>query len=104
MTETAIKKVQHFLAQDESLGTKRLRVFVEPGGCSGFSYGMAFDDRRDGDEEVTFDGFTVVIDANSLLYLKGVQIDYQEGIQGAGFNITNPNARSTCGCGHSFQA
>jgi iron-sulfur cluster assembly protein len=80
-----------------------LRVFVSPGGCSGFQYGMALDSAIQADDKV-FDqgGLKVVIDEFSLTYLRGAEIDYVDGLMGAGFTVYNPNAVSSCSCGHSF--
>jgi iron-sulfur cluster assembly protein/iron-sulfur cluster insertion protein len=81
---------------------KRLRVFVESGGCSGFQYGMSFDEPKTGDTELESEGVRIVIDPASLAYLSGSAIDFDDGLQGKGFEIKNPNAQSTCGCGKSF--
>jgi iron-sulfur cluster assembly accessory protein len=81
---------------------KRLRVFVEPGGCSGFEYGMSFDEKKDGDAELESEGVPVLMDPASLAYLNGCAIDFDDGLHGKGFEIKNPNAQSTCGCGKSF--
>jgi iron-sulfur cluster assembly protein/iron-sulfur cluster insertion protein len=82
--------------------TKRLRVFVESGGCSGFQYGMSFDESKDGDARMNSEGVEFVVDATSLAYLDGSVIDFDDGLHGKGFEIRNPNAQSTCGCGKSF--
>ena len=80
-----------------------LRVAVRPGGCSGFSYEMYFDaDQADDDVKSQHGGVTVVIDPASFQHLSGGSLDYKDGLQGAGFHITNPNAERTCGCGESF--
>lgn len=81
---------------------KQLRVFVESGGCSGFQYGMSFDERKDGDTEQASEGVSMLLDAASLAYLDGSTIDFDDGLHGKGFEIKNPNAQSTCGCGKSF--
>ena len=81
---------------------KRLRVFVESGGCSGFQYGMSFDERKDGDTELECEGVPILMDQASLAYLAGSQVDFDDGLHGKGFEIKNPNAQSTCGCGKSF--
>lgn len=81
---------------------KQLRVFVESGGCSGFQYGMSFTERRDGDAEIASEGVPILVDPTSLAYLQGSAIDFDDGLQGKGFEIKNPNAQSTCGCGKSF--
>ena len=80
-----------------------LRVFVSAGGCSGFQYGMALDNSvQEGDEIFEHGDLKVVVDEFSVQYLEGSEIDYVEGLMGAGFTVHNPNAVSTCGCGHSF--
>lgn len=81
---------------------KLLRVFVESGGCSGFQYGMSFDEPKDGDASFETEGVKVIMDASSLAYMDGSRIDFDDGLQGKGFEIQNPNAQSTCGCGKSF--
>jgi len=81
---------------------KKLRVFVENGGCSGFQYGMSFDVAKAGDQEFVSEGVPVLMDATSLVYLRGSSVDFDDGLQGKGFEIKNPNAQSTCGCGKSF--
>ncbi len=82
--------------------SKRLRVFVESGGCSGFQYGMSFDEKKDGDVELVSEGVPMLLDPTSLAYLDGSAIDFDDGLHGKGFEIKNPNAQSTCGCGKSF--
>ncbi|MGE0027972.1 MAG: HesB/IscA family protein [Thermoleophilia bacterium] len=81
-----------------------LRVQVVPGGCSGFEYDLSLASPADGDEVVDGDGVRVIVDRFSVPYLLGVELDYEEGFQGAGFLINNPNASASCGCGKSFQA
>lgn len=81
---------------------KRLRVFVETGGCSGFQYGMSFDEPKPEDTQFESEGVMVIMDAASLAYLNGSHVDFDDGLQGKGFEIKNPNAQSTCGCGKSF--
>lgn len=81
---------------------KRLRVLVESGGCSGFQYGMSFDDPKPEDTLFESEGVPLVIDPASLAYLNGSSIDFDDGLHGKGFEIKNPNAQSTCGCGKSF--
>ncbi len=102
LTPVALDKVRGILAQEEAaeLG---LRVFVRGGGCSGLSYGMALDERTEDDLVADYDGVTVLIDPMSAMYVSGAEIDYQDSLMGGGFTVNNPNAVSTCGCGHSFQ-
>ncbi len=103
LTDTAITKVAALIADagvDEELA---LRVAVKPGGCSGFNYDMYFDSEIASDDVVsTFGEVKVVVDPSSAELLKGATLDFQDGLQGAGFHITNPNATRTCGCGNSF--
>jgi len=81
---------------------RRLRVFVESGGCSGFQYGMSFDEKKSGDVEFASEGVLILMDPASLAYLDGSAVDFDDGLHGKGFEIKNPNAQSTCGCGKSF--
>lgn len=81
-----------------------LRVQVVPGGCSGFEYDLSLGGPQDGDEVMESDGVRVIVDRFSVPYLLGVELDYEEGFQGAGFLINNPNAAASCGCGKSFTA
>ena len=79
-----------------------LRLGVKGGGCSGLSYDLQFTPQENGDTIISHDGFNVFMDAKSMIYLKGMQLDFQDGLQGKGFVFINPNATSTCGCGESF--
>ncbi len=81
---------------------KRLRVFIESGGCSGFQYGMSFDDPKADDVTSESEGLQILVDPASHAYLDGSHIHFDDGLQGKGFEIKNPNAASTCGCGKSF--
>jgi iron-sulfur cluster assembly accessory protein len=102
LTETAAGKVKELLDAEGDLALA-LRVAVRPGGCSGFSYEMFFDaDRSEDDQTVDLNGVRVVVDASSAPLLSGATLDYKDGLQGAGFNIDNPNATKSCGCGKSF--
>jgi iron-sulfur cluster assembly accessory protein len=102
LTPVALEKIRTLLAEenDEELG---LRVFVAGGGCSGLQYGMTLDTIQDGDEVIEAGGVRVFIDDMSATYIDGAEIDYLDGLMGAGFTVNNPNAVSTCGCGHSFK-
>jgi iron-sulfur cluster assembly protein len=81
-----------------------LRVFVSGGGCSGLQYGMAFEESpRDFDNVVEVEGIRLIVDPTSLMYLQGAVIDFVDSLMGGGFRIDNPNAVSSCGCGHSFR-
>jgi iron-sulfur cluster assembly protein/iron-sulfur cluster insertion protein len=102
LTDAAASKVKGLL-EAENTPDLALRVAVRPGGCSGFSYEMFFDaDRAADDIASEFSGVTVVIDPASFQHLTGGELDYKDGLQGAGFHISNPNASRTCGCGESF--
>ncbi len=102
LTDSAITKVTDLLAQ-EGNDALALRVAVRPGGCSGYSYEMFFDSESSDDDVVTTQGnVKVVVDSASAELLKGASLEYSDGLQGAGFNISNPNATRTCGCGSSF--
>jgi iron-sulfur cluster assembly accessory protein len=102
LTDSAAKKVKQLLA-DEGADDLALRVAVRPGGCSGFSYEMFFDgDIAADDQTATFGEVKVVVDPASSQLLVGASLDYQDGLQEAGFKINNPNATRTCGCGNSF--
>jgi iron-sulfur cluster assembly accessory protein len=101
MTDAAKARVKELLNDETG---SRLRMFVQSGGCSGFEYGMAFDDVREGDEVLEMEGFTLLIDQESAPALSGVKVDFVESLTGSGFTFVNPNARSSCGCGHSFSA
>jgi iron-sulfur cluster assembly accessory protein len=101
-TSTAIAKVKEVMAQQNPLPAG-LRVGVVGGGCSGFQYSMSFDNAAGMmDKTFNFDELKVFVDATSLMYLKGVTVDYIETLEGAGFKFENPNVKSTCGCGSSF--
>ncbi len=91
------------LVEEEGNPRLKLRVFVTGGGCSGFQYGFTFDeDVADDDTIIEREGVSLVVDPMSYQYLAGAEVDYQEGLEGARFVITNPNATTTCGCGQSF--
>ena len=101
LTSRAAQQVR-LLQSESGAGDKRLRVFVESGGCSGFQYGMSFDEVKPEDQVLESEGVSFLVDPTSLAYLDGSNIDFDDGLQGKGFEIKNPNAQSTCGCGKSF--
>jgi iron-sulfur cluster assembly accessory protein len=102
LTPAAAAKIRDLIAGEEDVSV--LRVAIEGGGCSGFQYGLGFDrGAQEGDHEYECEGVTVVVDPFSAPYLFGARVDYLETIQESGFKIENPNAVSSCGCGHSFQ-
>lgn len=101
LTSRAAKQVRTMQAESNA-PEKRLRVLIESGGCSGFQYGMSFDDPKPDDAQFESEGVAIVVDPSSLAYLQGSSIDFDDGLHGKGFEIRNPNAQSTCGCGKSF--
>jgi iron-sulfur cluster assembly accessory protein len=103
LTQEAKDKLRALIEAEPDPDTG-LRVQVVPGGCSGFEYDLSLSGPQEGDEVLDSDGVRVIIDRFSVPYLLGVELDYEEGFQGAGFLIHNPNATSSCGCGKSFQA
>ena len=104
VTPEAVEQVKTLLAQQDQ-PDMALRVYVSPGGCSGFSYGMGFDDQHGADDQVVEqDGIRVMVDPYSAQYLAGAEIDFVDSLMGGGFTVHNPNAVKTCGCGHSFDA
>ena len=104
LTPLAAEKVKELMASEPDADALVLRVAIQGGGCSGFQYGLGFDSGvAEGDHELTLEGVRVVVDPFSAPYLQGAKIDYLNGLQESGFKIDNPNAVSSCGCGHSFQ-
>jgi iron-sulfur cluster assembly accessory protein len=102
LTPSAADKIRALMAEDADVSV--LRVAIEGGGCSGFQYGLGFDHgAQEGDHEFECEGVKVVVDPFSAPYLRGARVDYLETIQESGFKIDNPQAVSSCGCGHSFQ-
>ena len=105
ITPTAVEKVKAVMEQEkESMPQGGLRIYVQGGGCSGFSYGMVLDEVSEGDQVFEQEGVKVIVDPMSMKYLENAEVDYKEDLMGGGFAIKNPNATSTCGCGHSFNA
>jgi iron-sulfur cluster insertion protein len=101
ITEKAKTKIFDILVEEEN--NVNLRVFVQGGGCAGFSYGFSMDESKNEDDfEFKVDKFSVIVDAMSMQYLSGSAIDYKETLMGSNFTIENPNVESTCGCGSSF--
>ncbi len=102
ISDSARTKILDILAE-ENKPNVALRTFVQGGGCSGFSYGFTLEEEQAEDDfEVPVGSFKVLIDAMSMQYLQGAEIDYKEELMGASFTIKNPNATTTCGCGSSF--
>lgn len=103
LTQGAVTRVRSLL-QERELPGYALRVFISGGGCSGMQYGMALEgEPRESDNRFAFGGVDVVVDPMSMDYLAGAVIDYVDDLMGGGFRIENPNAASSCGCGHSFR-
>jgi iron-sulfur cluster assembly accessory protein len=102
MTAAAAGKVRELLEQENDPGLG-LRIFVAGGGCSGLQYGMTLDEEQDGDTTISVGEFKVFVDDMSLGYITGSEVDYVDSLMGAGFTVNNPNAVSSCGCGHSFK-
>jgi iron-sulfur cluster assembly protein len=104
ITDKGAEKVREFLAtQEMGASLAGLRVGVRGGGCSGFQYQLAFDEQRDGDAVFESQGLKLLVDNESLPFVGGSVIDYEEGLQGAGFKVNNPNVVAACGCGSSFR-
>lgn len=108
-TNSAASKVFELIQEEDNFDLK-LRVYITGGGCSGFQYGFTFDEAQQEDDQVIIndslengESVTLLIDAMSYQYLQGARIDYKEDIEGAQFIISNPNAKTTCGCGSSFE-
>jgi iron-sulfur cluster assembly protein len=102
LTDTATSKVKELMngqAEDDT----GLRVAIRGGGCSGFQYALAFDQKREGDEVFEYSDIKLLIDSESLPFVDGSEVDYVEGLQGAGFAVNNPNVVAACGCGQSFR-
>ena len=103
MTSRAAEKLKEIVAK-QGRDDLALRVYVTPGGCSGFSYGMTFAEGREADDTlIEQDGVRVVVDPMSAMYIKGSEIDFVDALMGGGFALRNPNAVSSCGCGQSFK-
>ena len=104
ITDTGAQKVREFLdAQQADVSVAGLRVGVRGGGCSGFQYQLAFDEQRESDLVFEDHGLKLLVDRESLQFVSGSTIDYEESLQGAGFKVNNPNVVAACGCGSSFR-
>lgn len=102
LTPKAVEKIAEFRDKMEEAKGKEFRIYVQGGGCSGFSYGFMFDEKREDDNVISVKGVTCLVDPQSLMFLKGSTVDFKEGLTGAGFSVDNPNASGSCGCGSSF--
>jgi iron-sulfur cluster assembly accessory protein len=102
LSDKAAEKVREIRTEESIEESYALRLKVQGGGCSGFSYDLYFDQSQEGDRPFEVKGIKLICDEMSLMYLVGTEIDYVEGLHGAGFKFNNPNVKSTCGCGSSF--
>jgi iron-sulfur cluster assembly protein len=103
LSERAAEKVKELLSEQPDGAEQALRVAVRGGGCSGFQYALAFDAPKEGDHRFTYQGVPVVVDKTSMQFVFGSEVDWVDGLQGAGFSVNNPNVVAACGCGSSFQ-
>ncbi|HEV7614683.1 MAG TPA: iron-sulfur cluster insertion protein ErpA [Solirubrobacterales bacterium] len=103
LTDKAVEKIGELLGGQAEVDQQALRVAVRGGGCSGFQYALAFDKAKEDDNVFEVDGVSVVVDKVSMQFVFGSEVDYIEGLQGAGFQVNNPNVVAACGCGSSFQ-
>jgi iron-sulfur cluster assembly protein len=101
-TEGAMHEIKRLINEPDFDGRKKLRVGVKGGGCSGLSYVLGFDEMRENDREFTIEGIACIMDRGHELYLYGMEIDWETGLNNRGFTFNNPNASSSCGCGSSF--
>lgn len=104
LTEGAVKELRKLIDQQEISPDFGLRVGVEGGGCSGMSYLLGFDQKKEGDSEYNIEGIRIFMNKGHGLYLAGMEVDFKNGLDARGFTFNNPNASSTCGCGSSFSA
>lgn len=103
LTEAAVTKIRELTASGAEASDQALRVAVRGGGCSGFQYSLALDKASDDDNVFEHEGIAVVVDKVSMQFVFGSEVDYVDGLQGAGFTVNNPNVVAACGCGSSFQ-
>ncbi len=104
VTAAAITRLRNYAAENPEFQGKHVRVFIEGGGCSGMRYGFVFDDSAADDFCWEVDGQPIAVDPLSAQYLRGAKVDYVSDLRGEGFLVDNPNAKTSCGCGHSFGA
>lgn len=102
ITDKALEQIKSISQAENPDGTKGLRLAVTGGGCSGLSYKIEFAAEKEKDNILDFGGVKVLIDPKSVIYLKGIVLDFKDGLNGKGFVFDNPNAKNTCGCGESF--
>ncbi len=101
-TEGAIGELKRLMSEDSFDHNKKLRVGVKGGGCSGLSYVLSFDAKQEGDEEFEVDGIPCIMNPSHQIYLYGMEVNWEGGLNSRGFTFNNPNASTTCGCGSSF--
>lgn len=104
LTEGAVKQLKKIMAEQKVTDQHRLRVGVKGGGCSGFTYILGFDEKKENDDEFVSGGMDVIMNKAHAIYLVGIEIDFLDGLQNRGFTFNNPNATESCGCGTSFSA
>lgn len=102
ITEKALEQIKNIKENENKGDQYGLRLAVTGGGCSGFSYKMEFDQQKEKDNVIEYGDVKVLVDPKSAIYLKGITLDYKDGLSGKGFSFDNPNAKNTCGCGESF--
>jgi iron-sulfur cluster assembly protein len=102
LTQIAIEEIKNIISKDRLSQELGLRLSVIGGGCSGLSYKMDFTEHKEKDNIINIDNFKIYIDPKSTIYLKGITLDFKDGLNGKGFVFENPNAKNTCGCGESF--
>ena len=103
LSDKAASKIKELLTGNEEAAGQALRVAVRGGGCSGFQYALALDQPKDDDHVFEHQGVAVIVDKVSMQFVFGSEVDYVDGLQGAGFTVNNPNVVAACGCGSSFQ-
>jgi iron-sulfur cluster assembly protein len=102
ITDKALDQIRVISMNENADGKRGLRLAVTGGGCSGLSYKIEFSDKKERDNELDFSGIKILVDPKSVIYLKGIVLDFKDGLNGKGFSFDNPNAKNTCGCGESF--
>ena len=102
LTQNAVKEVRRLMGEEGFDNSKFLRIGVKGGGCSGLSYVLGFDEKKPEDEVYEYEGLSFIMNKSHGIYLMGMQVDWQDGLNARGFTFSNPNASKTCGCGTSF--
>jgi iron-sulfur cluster assembly accessory protein len=102
LTQSAISEIRRLIGENQSIATSYLRIGVKGGGCSGMTYILEFDDKQETDELFVIEGINCIMNKTHGIYLMGMQIDWEGGLNSRGFVFNNPNASTTCGCGTSF--